>query len=118
MHIRETGRPVAVNVWHVLPRRERNGERVEQSLLWLVNLGDAKDIVNVGHHGKSSRRNQVRGGIANGRALNVGVESLNLGCLISGSQPMAGNWHECIEIAFRSGIIWQSDVLRAPRRVG
>lgn len=105
MHVRKAGRPVSVDVGHILPRRERLGERVEQTFFRFVNLGDAEDIVNVGHNCQSSWGHQVCGDISNRRPINVRVESLDRRCLIARLTSVAGNWDKGIEIALGRSIV-------------
>lgn len=118
MHVRKADRPIPIDVWHILPRRERLGKRVEQTFFGLINLGNTEDIVNVGHDGQSGRGYQVRCGISNGGALDVRVQSLDRRCLIARLQAVALDGNKRIEITLGRSIVGESHILHAPRGVG
>ncbi len=48
-------RPVGVDLRHVLPRRVWPCERVKKTLLWIVDLGDAEDIIDIRDNRESGR---------------------------------------------------------------
>ena len=51
--------PAVHDVWHVRPWNERVCERIIQTISWLVDLREAKDIVNVGYETVSIRWYEV-----------------------------------------------------------
>jgi len=59
MHVRKTFAPVGVDVGHVEPWGKWASEGVQKTLVWLVDLGDAQDVINVGDDSHSGWRNKV-----------------------------------------------------------
>lgn len=103
--------PVAVDVRHVLPGLEVAGERVEEALFRVVNLGDAKNVVNVTDNSDTLRWHQVSGAVAQSCTLDVCTETLDLGSLVTRSEAVELDRDKRVEISLNSGVIRKSNVL-------
>lgn len=109
VHIWQAFGPIGIDVWHVHPWSVRTGERVEKAFLWLVNLSDAQDVVDIIDDGQTSARNQIGRGIACVCAIGVNVDALGRARSIARDESTARdvlNGHKYIKITFRSGRIW------------
>ena len=111
MDVGQVAGPVAEDVGHVLPRHKVACERVEEALLGVVDLGDAKNVVDVADDGDTLRRDEVGSAVAERSTLNVCAEALNLGSLVTGSQTVQLDGHKGIEVTKGSGVVRQVDVL-------
>lgn len=97
------GRPVGVDGRHVHPGHEGAGEGVEEPFGGLVDFGDAEDVVDVGDDGEALRGDEVGCCVADGGALGVGVQTLDLVRRVSGDEPVVVDGEEGVKVAFRGG---------------
>lgn len=72
MKVWDAARPVGVDIRHVHPGGKRPCKGVQQAFFWLIDFGDAKDVVNVTDDGEAGRGDQVSCCVA--RICSVGVD--------------------------------------------
>ena len=102
VEVRDTARPVGVDIRHVHPRRKRTRERVQQTFLGLVDFGDAEDIVNIVDDGEAGRGHEVSGRVAGVCAVSVDIQTLDLRSAVPGGEALAIDVDEAVEVAFVS----------------
>ena len=91
--------PVGEDVGHVFPLDEGAGKCVEEAFLWLVDFGDAEDIVDVAYDGEAGGGNEVGSCIANFAALGVDVETLDVGSCVAVFETVSFDLNKGIEVA-------------------
>lgn len=116
MDVRHAARPVGVDAGHVHPRGKRAGERIQQTFLGLVDLGHAKDIINIRNDGDAGLWHEIGRCISDVASLGIDVQSLDLIGGIASLQSGAFDLHECIKIALLGRGIGKLDLLTATGR--
>lgn len=81
----------------------------------LIDLGDAKDVVNVADHCQSLRWDKVCSSISKGRASDIGIDSLDLVRRVTGGQAIALDRNKNVKVALCCSVVWKGNVLSAPR---
>ena len=88
VEVGEVGGPVGVDGGHVHPGHKGAGEGVEEAFGGFVDFGDAQDVVDVGDDGQALGGDEVGCCVADGGALGVGVETLDLVCGVACDEPV------------------------------
>lgn len=53
VEVRDRSGPIGIDFRHVHPRRERSSKRVQETLLRIIDLGDTKNVVDIGDNGET-----------------------------------------------------------------
>lgn len=77
MEIGNRSTPVGVNFRHVLPLSIGSCKRVEQTFLWIIDLGNSQNIIDIGDDRETLRWNQICRRISSRGPICVYVERLN-----------------------------------------
>ena len=113
MKVGDAARPIGIDVGHVHPRSEWTREGIEETFFWLVDLGDPKNVVNVGDDREAGRRDQVGCCVARVCTIGVDIEALDLGCAVAGLKALAVDGDESVKVSFVGGRNWELDHLVA-----
>lgn len=105
--------PVCIDVWHVIPLRERLCERIEQPFLWRVDLGHSQNVINVRDDGQAFRRSKIGCCVPVDVTLCVDVQALDIGGGIPGCETVGFNGNKTIKVALWSCRSWELDLLIA-----